>query len=200
LSLASPGWLGIVLGDGEDGGVRVRTVIADSPADRIGLRGADRVLAVNGAPVASPAELVAAVQAVEAGGSVTLSVQRGSRTLEIDATVRERPEGGAMRPVAGWLGVEGIALPPALRAHFGAPEEAGFMVAAVAEGAPAEAAGLRIGDVVHEADGRPVQSAGQLARVATEAGVGNRIEIHVARDGLPLVLEAVVARRVDEER
>ncbi len=206
-----PGWLGILLGSPDDAqpkqgsdateaganprGVIVRGVVEDSPAERARVRAKDLIVAVDGAAMGSPQELMARLRGIEPGSSVTLSVRRGSRDLELEARVGARPASGdRLKMIAGWLGVEAIDLPPSLREHFGAPADAGIMVSRVVEGSPAEDAGMRVGDVVYEADGRPVTSSDGLSRVVTEAGVDNALEVALSRDGARIVVEPHVAR------
>src|ERR1700730_13682853 len=67
-------------------------------------------------------------------------------------------EGTGTLAKRGYLGVELSELTPELRAHFGAPESAGVMVARVVAASPAEKAGLKIGDIIASLDGKPVES------------------------------------------
>lgn len=201
------GWLGIFLdspgdepppsADGDESairGVRVRMVVEGSPAEGK-LRGSDRILAVDGTAVSSPSELTARLRAMEPGRSVSLTVLRRGRESELGLRVGERPERtDSLRAVAGWIGVEGMALPTSLRLHFGAPANAGVLVSAVAEGSPGEAAGIRVGDVVYEAAGSPVVGSSSLTRLVTEAGVDNPVEVVLARDGVRIVVEPIVER------
>jgi thiol-disulfide isomerase/thioredoxin len=70
---ATPGWLGVVLGD-DEGGVRVRRVLPDSPAERDGLRPGMRIDAIDDVPVSSSNEFVALVGSRYAGLEVRLRV------------------------------------------------------------------------------------------------------------------------------
>jgi S1-C subfamily serine protease len=97
--------------------------------------------------------------------------------------------------VRGWLGVDAIELPASLRAHFGAPEDAGVLVSGVVEGSPAELSGIRVGDVLYEADGQPITSAAALTSLVDLAGVENLIEVVLARDGARIVVEPLIERR-----
>src|SRR5258708_4887988 len=58
----------------------------------------------------------------------------------------------------GYLGVELTELTPELRAHFGAPQDTGVMVARVVAGSPADKAGLKVGDIITSLDGKAVES------------------------------------------
>src|SRR5262249_46809977 len=144
----SRGWLGLRLADStesspESSGVLVRGVVEGSPADEAHFRAKDTVLAVDGATVSSPAELVARIQALGPGSFVTFSVRRGTGEFEVRSILGTRPE--SMKLVRGFLGVEAIDLPASLRSHYGAPEDAGILVSAVAEESPAADAGIRVG-------------------------------------------------------
>jgi serine protease Do len=179
--------------------VRIRGVVADSPAESARLRGSDVILAVDGTAVGSPEELRSRLSGLDPGSGIALTVRRAGRELELSARLSERPPADApMRLVRGWLGVEAIALPPTLRVHFGAPESAGVLVSDVKAGSPAEAAGIRIGDVIYEAAEVAVTSPGFLARFATEAGIDNPVRIVLARDGVEIVVEPRVVRVPDE--
>lgn len=202
------GWIGIFL-DGPDDptaeadgaetvarGVRVRGVVEGAPADRAHIRASDRILAVDGAAVATPSELMSRLRTIEPGSSVTFTMLRRGKEMEVGTRLGVRPPSTeGLRPVIGWIGIEAIPLPPSLREHFGAPETAGILVSAVAAGSPAEAAGIRIGDVVYEVNGAPVASSGQLGRFVSEAGVDNPAELVLARDGARIVVEPRVQRK-----
>src|SRR5262245_44841418 len=191
----SPGWLGLRLAEatGESAGVIVRGVVEGSPADEEGLRAKDAILAVDGTAVSRPGELMARLRAMEPGSSVTLSVKRGRHEFEVRALLGARPE-ESVRLVRGWLGVEGIELPASLRAHFGAPEDAGILVSAVVEPSPAFDAGIRVGDVLYEADAQPVTSVRELSRLVSEAGVENVMDVVLARDGARIVVGPQIER------
>jgi S1-C subfamily serine protease len=69
-------------GTGLSQGVRVMSVQAGSPAFRAGLQQGDVIVMAAGKPLASPVQLVAAVERAGVGGSLTLSVSRAGRQFE----------------------------------------------------------------------------------------------------------------------
>ena len=83
----------------------------------------------------------------------------------------------------GYLGLQLTRLTPELRAHFGAPEDAGVMVSRVEEGAPAEAAGIRVGDIVTAIDGELVDSVRRLSRTVRRKEEGESVTLELYRDG-----------------
>jgi serine protease Do len=199
-AMASDGaWIGIRMsGESADGGVRIGGVIRDSPAAAAGLRARDVIVAFDGEPVSDPSQLVRAVQERGAGAWVPLTVRRGEDEVVTRVRLTARPERPEEAPVVrGWIGAEALDIPASLREHFGAPPDKGAIVYAVAPGSPAEAAGLRVGDVVYEIDGAPVVTAIALQFFVAGGGVGNPVELSVARDGVRFPLEAVVADEPD---
>ena len=92
----------------------------------------------------------------------------------------------------GRLGVYIQDLTPELAQAFGIEATQGAVVAQVAEGSPAERAGLRPGDVVVAVDGRPVKSAAELRTAIGLMRVGKRVRLEVLRDRRRLTLTAVI--------
>lgn len=199
------GWLGASLAPVEDAGagtsgVLVSQIVEDSPAEKAGLRGRDVIVGVDGVSVNTPSELIDRIRKLPPNSWVGLRVLRRGNERQIDVRLGERPpDGGPLRLVRGWIGVRTIELPPSLRAHFGAPVEAGVMVSDLVPGGPAEAGGLELGDVIYAIDDQPVAGAGELSRLVSQSGVGNPIEVAVGRDGAPLTLEIVVAKAPPRE-
>jgi serine protease Do len=182
----------------------VGRVFIDSPADDAGLRASDVITTFAGEPVSGVQDLIRQIRSQEAGGWTSMVVMRGDDELDLDVRLSTRPEKiRDARPRVGWIGVEAIELPPTLREHFGAPEDAGVMISDVAEGSPAEAAGFDLGDVLFEIDGTPVGSTGKLRELVAGGGVGNEREFLLMRGGSEIVLESDIAvqpERVDDSR
>ena len=74
-------------------GVRVREVVAGSPAAAAGLLPGDRIVAVDGQPVDHPVRLQNRLAILPAGETARLTVARGDRELTLTVTLAPRPEG-----------------------------------------------------------------------------------------------------------
>lgn len=93
----------------------------------------------------------------------------------------------------GRLGMEVQELTPELRRHLGAPEDRGVLVARVEPGRPAEAAGVRVGDVVTAADGASVTSAADLLRAVAVVPEDGELALELVREGETRSLEVAPA-------
>jgi S1-C subfamily serine protease len=69
----------------------VSTVKADTPASKAGLKAGDVITAIDGDPVANADDLTAKINAHKPSQKVTLSVERGGKSLSIDVTLGVRP-------------------------------------------------------------------------------------------------------------
>jgi S1-C subfamily serine protease len=96
-----------------------------------------------------------------------------------------------------WLGIAGsqAPLPPALVKKLGRRD--GLRVAQVVVGSPADAAGLRSGDIVVAVAGTSLGSSTELQRRMVEDAIGRRVEITVWRNGA-LVDVIAVPRELTE--
>ncbi|MBF0180523.1 MAG: Do family serine endopeptidase [Magnetococcales bacterium] len=94
----------------------------------------------------------------------------------------------------GFLGVHVQDLTPELSKAFGVPEGIGAVVTRIGSGSTAYRAGLRPGDVVIEANGRPIHGAADLHNVVGLSQVGDRIAIRFVREKQEHEIQAVVAK------
>jgi serine protease Do len=83
----------------------------------------------------------------------------------------------------GYLGVVIQALTPELAASFNVPKETkGILISEVAKGSPAEKAGLKVGDVIVELDGQPVDDVGAFRNKVALAGPNATMRLTVLRN------------------
>jgi C-terminal processing protease CtpA/Prc len=95
------------------------------------------------------------------------------------------------------IGVEVQPMTPELRGYFKAPADRGVLVVTVEEGAPAAAAGLRVGDVIISAAGEPVSRPRDLRHAVGTSEPGKELSVEIVRDGeaMTRVVTPVAATR-----
>jgi putative serine protease PepD len=77
----------------------------------------------------------------------------------------------------------GLQTEPLYASQTGQTGSKGLRVAAVITGGPAEAAGLRVGDIITKIDGQAAESTDQLMAVTLTKRAGDRVEIGYERNG-----------------
>ncbi|GGF30025.1 serine protease [Aliidongia dinghuensis] len=96
----------------------------------------------------------------------------------------------------GYLGVSVQVVGPEIAGalHQDPDDPQGLIVVEVVPGAPADQAGLQVGDVIKSADGHLTQAVHDISRLVGRARVGDKLTFSVDRDGTPLKIEAIVAK------
>lgn len=201
----SRSWLGVLVRDAVDGGAQVVALVPDGPAERAGLLVGDVVVRAGEQPVTDGEVLEPVLGRLQPGEQLRVLVLRAGRPLErvvllgrratdtwfatpTEPTLPPAPPGGpAPAPRHDLEGLRVADVTPALRAHFGAPEDAGVLVTRIERGLAADAAGIRVGDLLVRAGSQPVDSVAQLDRLLAEQ----------ASHGGPLELTLVRARQVE---
>jgi Do/DeqQ family serine protease len=98
---------------------------------------------------------------------------------------------GAVR--RGQLGVSMYTVTPDMAMSLGLPSASGALVSQVVAGSPAEAAGIRAGDVITSVNGQAVKSNTELRNAIGLKRVGDSVDVALVRDGKPQRLTAVIA-------
>jgi len=191
------GWLGLTVAEqpSADGRSRlavVQDVFPGSPAATTGLRPGDRITHVNGRPFDSYLALLRKISLLAPGTLVRLTVQRGAAPArELVARVGEPP---AQRPaplaetppaepaVEDVLGISVVDLDAEAGQRLRA-RGPGVRVESLQPAGPAARAGLRVGDVVVEVDGRRVTSAEDFHAALAQYAEGKKLTLRLERRG-----------------
>jgi serine protease Do len=99
----------------------------------------------------------------------------------------------------GFLGVQIQDLTPSLAQAFKIERTNGALVSDVTAGSPAEAAGIKSGDVIVEFNGKPVENASQLKLHVAETAPGSSVPVVVNRSGETKNLNITVREKAKNE-
>jgi len=99
----------------------------------------------------------------------------------------------------GWLGVVIQEVNRDLAESFGLERPHGALVTRVLEGSPAEAAGLKPGDIIIRFDDTPIDFSSDLPHVVGRVAVGTETELRVVRDGEQLTLDVTIGELAERE-
>jgi len=99
----------------------------------------------------------------------------------------------------GWLGVMIQHVTPELAESFGMPKEKGALISDVVKESPAEAAGIKRGDVVLRYDGKDVDKMNDLSRLVANTPVGKEVDLLVLREGKEIKLKVKIGEMKEEK-
>ena len=104
----------------------------------------------------------------------------------------------------GRLGIAIQSLNPELAQAFGIPFNKGVVIANVDDGSPASKAGIEVGDVLVEVNGREVGKASDLRNIIGLLRIGDTVDLKVIRDGRAKRLRATIKetrlQKIDGQR
>ncbi|WP_300541332.1 Do family serine endopeptidase [Maricaulis sp.] len=123
---------------------------------------------------------------------ISLSIPSNIATRVVDQLI----EFGETR--RGWLGVSVHRVTAELAESFELDTPHGAIVSRVEEGGPADAAGLRQGDLVLRFDGRRVRDSQSFPRMVAESEIGREVEIEIIRRDRPMTLDITIGELEEE--
>jgi len=173
---------------GETRGAVVPYVRPDLPAEKAGVKPNDVVVKFNGKPVTSANQLLNLVAQTPPDTKATLTVLRDGKTVEVTATLAERPpEQTLAQPrvseLEERLGLQVTDLTSQLAERLGLQGEQGVVVTEVEPGSPAEQVGLRPGNLIKAVNRKPVPDVATFRQVLTELGDAPRVVFLVQSGG-----------------
>ncbi len=180
------GQFGVKVGDG----VLVSHVMPDGPSERAGLKAGDVILEFNKAKVSSVHQLQRMVAEAAVGTAAQVTVLREKQPLELTVVLGEQPaelavarpepsrEGSVQR-----FGLTLQELTQDLRDQLKLGDMSGVLVSGVEEAGPAARAGLRPGDVITQANRKPIKSVQDLTEIVQQLGPGGSLLLLVQREG-----------------
>lgn len=106
---------------------------------------------------------------------------------------------GKGKVTRGYLGVLIQKVTPEIAESLGMDKGHGALVANVSKDGPAEKAGVKVGDVIIEFDGKEIRDSGDLPIIVARTPVDRRVRMKVLRDKKELQLTVSVGELKDEE-
>jgi serine protease Do len=106
---------------------------------------------------------------------------------------------GKGKVTRGYLGVLIQKVTPEIAESLGMDKAQGALVANVSKDGPAEKAGIKVGDVITEFDGKEVKESGDLPIIVARTPVDKKVRMKVLRDKRDVTLNVAVGELKDEE-
>ena len=196
----SRGYLGVLVQDvspefakefdvPDTSGAFVQNVEPEGPSAKAGVQNGDVVRKYNGQNVPDAGALTAMVTQTDPGKTVTLSILRNGKPMDIKVTLAERPTNAGASPGQAPTGsaLEGISvqnLNPGLRDQLGIPSDvAGVVVSNIDQSSPA-AEYIERGDVIESINRQPVHNVTDFSKLAGEAK--GQVLLRVIHQGQPM--------------
>ncbi len=146
----------------------IRDIEANSPAEQAGIHRSDRIVSIDGTPVASWYD-INAIFDESTGGSIHLDIVRDETPMRIELTPKKEVTTNLYGDEVTYyaFGISGMAKPLPI-------------VGKVEEKMPALAAGLKVGDRIVSIDGHPIAYWEEMHKIIT-ASKGKTLHIEVRR-------------------
>jgi serine protease Do len=170
-------------------GVAVPQVAAGSAAEKAGLKPNDVVVKFDGKHITSANQLLNLVAQTAPGASITITVLRDGKEVDLKATVGERPReeavAGRQAPPSKEqaLGFSLTDLTSELAQQLGLTGDRGVVVTEVEDGSPAAEAGLQAGDLIMAVNRQSVPDVDAYRKVLAGLGSAKRLVLLVKSHG-----------------
>ncbi len=195
----------------EERGVEIKVVDQDAPAGKAGLKVGDVILEFNGQRVESSLTLRRMIRETPPGRAVKLGISRDGQPLTVTATLADRNKMWAkdkskikiksapriaiaphpliempsfdvlVRTTSSRNGLQVENLTHQLGEFFGVKNGEGVLVRSVEKNSPAEAAGIRAGDVIVKVEGERIADTGDWRRAMRRHKSG-KVSLGVVRE------------------
>jgi len=205
-----------------DHGAIINDVIADSPAEKAGLKDGDVIISFNGQKVWDQNDLTDFIDDADAGSKATIGVIRDGKEMTVKVELTSRPEGSEESDWndetphgvlfngpknsrmfswggGGYVGVQLADLTEQLANYFGVTGGQGVLITEVSKDSPAEKAGLHAGDVITSIDNDKVSEYGEVKEIVSGSKPGNKLSFSIVRDKKEQKLDVEVVKGKNDE-
>jgi serine protease Do len=173
-------------------GALVAEITAGTPAAAAGIQHGDVLMAVDGHHIKTTRDLIDYVSAKGPHATVTLTVLRDGKTLNIDVKLSERPNNQQASTEEkqdgnsgiNWLGLQYQDLTQGVRSSYNLPASVnGVVVTDVAATSPLYDQAVRPGNIISEVNGLPVKNIEEFERAVGRAKSKSYLRLYTLRFG-----------------
>ena len=97
----------------------------------------------------------------------------------------------------GWLGISVQDISDDIAKNLNHQNKGGALVSDVFRGDPADQAGIKVGDIITEINGKPIKDTHELLLTIAALQVGQKMNVKAIRDGKEMTFRVTVAERKD---
>jgi serine protease Do len=170
----------------EKAGAWVAKVDPESPAEKAGLQDYDVITAVNDQPVKDSNDLTFKIAETKPGENIELTIMRDGKEKAVRVKIGEKNEDDVKEPEAKTgkgIGITVQELTPRLAQRYRYEIEEGVVVVEIESYSQAARAGLKVGDVIVEADRKETASVKDLEKILDKKKAGESVLLRVHRRG-----------------
>ncbi|NVL90050.1 MAG: PDZ domain-containing protein [Desulfobacterales bacterium] len=174
-------------------GVYVNKVVAMSPGQKAGIKTGDVILKCAHKTVNTPEQVGQILAGKKAGDVIKVVVNRNGGKKSFHVKLENAPMGldvGAIQNPT-WMGADIQDIDTVMKIQFNLPDNRGVIVSHVAQNSPAQAAGLRTGDMIRRFGGTRLQDVKQLQSLILGSRPGQQVRLTILRNGRHLALDVI---------
>jgi len=144
-------------------GALVSSLVKEGPSSKAGVKRGDVILSLNGKQVEGPRALSRMAARISPGRKVKLKIFRNGKSMDITIVSGKLPGPEQVARASGKtemgekLGIDGQNLTPEIARQIGAETKYGVVIVSVKPGSPADKAGIKRGDIIVEANKKPIK-------------------------------------------
>lgn len=98
----------------------------------------------------------------------------------------------------GYIGVQISSITEDIAEEFQIKEQEGVIVIGIVRGSPADKAGIKIGDIILEANGKILKNPDDLIKIVNELPIGKRVDLKIKRKNTIMDIVVIIAERPSE--
>jgi len=191
------GWLGVVIQNLDEDlarsfglesakGILVSDVQPGSPAANAGIEQGDVIVKLNGIVLHDVADLRNRVAALKPDSDASIELIRNGKTIPVEVNIGQRPNDltqiSEQEPADSTMEQFGLTLQnltPEVAERLGYDAKTGVVVSEVEPGSPAFSAGMRAGQLIEEANKKPVRNLREFDQAAGSSKDSKRLLLRV---------------------